>query len=1033
MAAPAQRHYECIHSATAVSITDLPFSLLPHEQPLFEAADASILQIQTAGQDWRCTTLNLLCQHWQARRRVLLTANDDQLLQTISAELSPACEMLTTAAGSDASSWLANEREWKALRQLQIQTEDALVAQIQAESQVVKLAAVQGPPLAIGQYVEQHQARDGWLSDAWSPNVKLPQPKELEQIRACWALANSAAGKPSEDPQLIEQLSGLPDLAQMRSRSEMWQQAAQQATPKVSESQAHLVQALTAAGKNIDQVATVVPLIKQAAIALQKLPAKLDGWIVAAVEEIKHGQTIWNSRKEHLDRVAPLLSAMLSELADRKIEIRTQETGKELRAKLLTIIQHLQAGGSLSWLRAIVQWKVAAWRAWLTKVRLDNRPVHTLAELQLVLKWLELRQTLELCWQAWDGIAKPKSDSLADQLAKVQNLQKTLSSLFSTLHPWSEAERQVVGLQVKGVQLPRGNDAAELQNFAAGLEAYVAHARRKRVPRPFEKEIANLRSWAAKFSGSRLVPQIIAALDGCQLADYERCLQQVKREGERKSIRQRAEKLTAQLAQQLPGLAHQLQATAGDAIWKTRLPAIAAAWGWSQAYLWVREFAQQRQTNLLHRRHAEISQALAQVTLQRTALQARTSEVGQLDAPGKTSGCRTLIPGCCDIGTTAEVVAGDAGDEQVPWDVVMLLTDGRFRPEELLLFARARQIVLLERSDLSLDLKESQATWQSHLATLSVTPQVITAIDPLALVSIPFLPNEAVSENGVFCQEVGNLLQARGNEVRQTAASSSNWHPTFIVPQLAGSVALELHGSEPVASAKLVRNLREQVRWLVAGWQVRHLYASDFYARGPAAVLSLLSPPTTNSGRQHLKWNQTNPQSEAMNARQASEQALPQDRWRRLKQLGVKLRFDEHEQLIAADLRHTLATWRDVVELTDCHALRKVHFPVHTGDECLNQLSWLHRLTSLNLSYTQVTNRALRSLQQCTALRSLNLEGTRVTDAGLDALLSLADLSELDLRITQVTNKGDCKIKQHLPGCRVQISPQAKQCEQPVS
>ena len=73
---------------------------------------------------------------------------------------------------------------------------------------------------------------------------------------------------------------------------------------------------------------------------------------------------------------------------------------------------------------------------------------------------------------------------------------------------------------------------------------------------------------------------------------------------------------------------------------------------------------------------------------------------------------------------------------------------------------------------------------------------------------------------------------------------------------------------------------------------------------------------------------------------------------------------------------------------------REIHFPVATDDD-LKQLGTLARLTSLNLS------------------------GTQVTDAGLVHLHGLADLQWLYLFGTQVTDEGVARLQKALPKCRI--------------
>ncbi len=1003
----------------------LPFISLPEEEPLYAAVAAQpITYIQGSRNDWLTCAINLLCQHLQRQHRILLTANNAANLQAIVEKLSPALRMFdsTPAAQSEqqsqAYSAVQLERELENLNQLRNKTEDALIAQIEAESQTVALSGLSGSPSSIGRYVEQHQARDGWLGTSMNDGEEIPlTATQLEELRSWWA--TEAAGQRAESADLIEQLRKLPDVSLVQKLVGEWSKERQLRSSGAESSQAA---ALAAAKIDVNLVAATVDPIRKAAASLRKLP-KLEGWIQTAVTQTMAGSDAWICRKGKLDRVIPLLKPVIDEIGSRTVEVKTQESEKQLREALHEMSKHLKGGRSLSWVRSWLDWKVARWRKQLQHVRIDNKPCYRLPELQLILKWLELKKTLELTWQDWKGIAAPKSDSLADQQAKLLALQSTLGKLLPTLEPYTIAKAQVAGLfsgsGAKPVELPVSTDPAALDSFAANLEAYVAKMRQPKLAHPFKAPLEVLEKLAQQHPGSQLVRQVISALQACNAADYQRALQQIAQQIQHEKRRQRAKELVARLVETMPGFAHQLQATATDEVWRTRLPAARSAWVWSQAYRWLREFSSARNANTLHHRHAEIMAATSRVVIQLAASQ---SLAATHEANHQLPRCEQLIPGCCWAAVAADVLSTPLNCEQPPFDVVLLLTDRQLDPCELMLLAAGRQFVVLEQvsSAKPAQLTDKEPlTWKNVLSRCGVNPSVLPPLDPLALPVLPFMEDGAqINEDAAFRSEVARRLLDRNFPVRQTIVSQVGWQPTLIIADLAAPIAVQCYGQHVLSPEALRHSFLAQARWRQAGWQVRHVYASDFFARGDEVLRTLVDPSVAtkvSEGRGPAKTSSRQPPA-TQNAPTAAKD------WQRLMRMGAKLQFNEEQQLIVVDFRQTLATRRELAELADCPTLHTVHFPVHTSDDTLRELTWLQQLTGLNLSYAQISDRGLALLEPNAKLRWLGLCGTRITDQGLESLKPLQSLVDLDLRMTQISERACTELKNNLPNCRVQFS-----------
>jgi hypothetical protein len=90
-------------------------------------------------------------------------------------------------------------------------------------------------------------------------------------------------------------------------------------------------------------------------------------------------------------------------------------------------------------------------------------------------------------------------------------------------------------------------------------------------------------------------------------------------------------------------------------------------------------------------------------------------------------------------------------------------------------------------------------------------------------------------------------------------------------------------------------------------------------------------------------------------------------------------------------------------------------------DAGLVHLQRLTNLTGLYLGETKVTDKGLVHLKGLTRLETLRLDTTAVTDAGLEHLKGLSALRYLSLWDTKVTETGAARLKQAIPGLRIDL------------
>ena len=96
-------------------------------------------------------------------------------------------------------------------------------------------------------------------------------------------------------------------------------------------------------------------------------------------------------------------------------------------------------------------------------------------------------------------------------------------------------------------------------------------------------------------------------------------------------------------------------------------------------------------------------------------------------------------------------------------------------------------------------------------------------------------------------------------------------------------------------------------------------------------------------------------------------------------------------------------------------------------DTGLVHLCCLANVRDLDLSDTKITDAGLQHLNGLTNLQELKLVRTNVTDAGVDHLNALRQLRWVDVSGTAVTDHGAMKLRQALPNCRVTGESQGRQ------
>jgi hypothetical protein len=113
-------------------------------------------------------------------------------------------------------------------------------------------------------------------------------------------------------------------------------------------------------------------------------------------------------------------------------------------------------------------------------------------------------------------------------------------------------------------------------------------------------------------------------------------------------------------------------------------------------------------------------------------------------------------------------------------------------------------------------------------------------------------------------------------------------------------------------------------------------------------------------------------------------------------------------------LQHTRITEAGLAHLEGLTGLRKLYISGDISDLGLAHVAMLTSLDQLRLNNTQITDAGLRHLRALPNLKCLALEHTQVTDASIPELKRLVGLSRLSLHRTEITTDGIGELKKSL-------------------
>lgn len=139
-----------------------------------------------------------------------------------------------------------------------------------------------------------------------------------------------------------------------------------------------------------------------------------------------------------------------------------------------------------------------------------------------------------------------------------------------------------------------------------------------------------------------------------------------------------------------------------------------------------------------------------------------------------------------------------------------------------------------------------------------------------------------------------------------------------------------------------------------------------------------------------------------------------------LRKIGARFDMNTNHRVRTVMLSRTSVSNADLRHLASFKELDSISLvETSVGNDGMKHLAALGHLKRLNLSMTAVDDTGLQALAGLSHLEELDLIGTGVTDASASTLSKLTGLKEVDLQLTNVTTEGKKRLKQALPECSV--------------
>jgi hypothetical protein len=312
------------------------------------------------------------------------------------------------------------------------------------------------------------------------------------------------------------------------------------------------------------------------------------------------------------------------------------------------------------------------------------------------------------------------------------------------------------------------------------------------------------------------------------------------------------------------------------------------------------------------------------------------------------------------------------------------------------------------------------------LMDIQVSDQDVAAVAALGDLAWLRLWGPAITDDGV--RELRHLSRLRNLQLLATNMSNQG---AECLADLTGLVALDLRGCArlddralvPLAKLTRLTSLKLQTPGVTdAG--IDHLLplvglttlALEQAALGPAGLKKLAGLPKLED----LSFLECQTLSD-----EAVAELAPLAGLKRLSLRGTPIDGSSLASLRAAgleklDLSQTNVGDRALESVARWTGLKWLNlWCTQVGDGGLKHLAGLKKLAWLSLDNVRISDAGLAHLAGLGSLENLNLRQTDISDAGLEHLKRLAGLKELNLSVTSVGDAGVASLRAALPHCRI--------------
>jgi len=369
--------------------------------------------------------------------------------------------------------------------------------------------------------------------------------------------------------------------------------------------ESHVGQMLLEAGtQHVQQIIEVMdPLFSE----VQSVRARPMCWIeTAVIDMLSDNDRPW----KELYRVSNENLMGLRERADKvdrhELTIPTSLDRRRLLNEANSLKKYFNEGGKIRWPWILNNKIVKKNQILIKEVRIDGHICNSPEILDKLIECLSVEQTIEYCWNMWQGKAESRERSFLLQVAELEELLEALTHVVG-LYDFLENAKACVRLDPR-ITSPVWHDLDALRKFLDTCRLVIAKKNLASVQEELASYISKIRKIVDGESFHPLTQTILNSLRSRDVESYEQTIRLLIKLEQISERLQWTKETLRRLATTAPRFAEELKANPLDPVWIRRINSAEKAWNWARAHSWLRNFLNAEDVPSLQRRVNQLEQ-----------------------------------------------------------------------------------------------------------------------------------------------------------------------------------------------------------------------------------------------------------------------------------------------------------------------------------------------------------------------------------------------------------------------------------------